>query len=918
MPETIIQGGVSVFGLVVSGYDTIADLRSQPIADSPLWTKRSLAMTFGSAAPLDGTFGFYAWDPTSVAADDGVNVIKPTLITGEGRWRLIGSTGGMTEEVCIEGDNVCFGGDCPDQVLGIKNEDTGLFNRIDVVGADGDQTIQLGEGEVCISPTSFNCVDGECVDPGDGSGTYSTFLECLDACGAPVPPTFPGELFTLRYLPYGSRIVANPFPDGYIWAPQQLHLSNDPDWVFTFAFLAESLDGIALTSTGGLSGIYGLELPPMPLGPASALPAEDENSLTQTWVKRDLGGSDFPVYLLQTVINVAGPKLGAGNYRYPLAVVPTIVLCGGDTITLPSTTFDREVWAGQPFDPMSPTLAGVNGPFSFPFPDAQLYFFGAAFTNGSNDAGNGGWFMYMTPAGKWVLKVLQWFKSCCPFATPCIPGSQSLYFAEYESAPQDSLYGSFEVVFTGKYYYGAYALVTPVLPSAAVLPCLQAAEDQLGIPATFLSTCASPAGPFACAFDISPLAISVGRAGGTGLIALACSEQSCAWTAVSGAAWAVVTSAASGNGDTQVLLSFSANPGPIRSTNITVGGIVCVVTQQAGITYNCILGECIDPGDGTGAFTSLAACQAGCPCTAAITPISASFPDTGGSATVAVDTGSTCNWTAVSNDGWITVDSGTPGTGDGTVGYTVAANPGAARDGTITVAGETLSIHQSGGGPVITSPDYFWAMEETGGSDTRVDDIAAKTLLPTGTITGVAGLIGNAAKWDTGSNARFNTPGASAIPYTLGDDFSFNFWIKQNAEDGNEMPEFQFNTGITNFCRLRRTSAADEIELRIRGNGLGSETLTINPLTFDTSWHMWTIAYDGTTGLASLYRDAVLLGTTAALRQLVTQANSEFSFLGHTSVESLVDLFGAWLTYKLTPTEITDLYNGGAGLTWPF
>jgi len=34
-------------------------------------------------------------------------------------------------------------------------------------------------------PPSYNCVDGACINPGDGSGTYSTLSACLSACGVP-------------------------------------------------------------------------------------------------------------------------------------------------------------------------------------------------------------------------------------------------------------------------------------------------------------------------------------------------------------------------------------------------------------------------------------------------------------------------------------------------------------------------------------------------------------------------------------------------------------------------------------------------------------------------------------------------------------------------------------------------------------
>lgn len=39
--------------------------------------------------------------------------------------------------------------------------------------------------QVCPSclPVSYNCVEGNCVDPGDGTGTYNTLEECVASCG---------------------------------------------------------------------------------------------------------------------------------------------------------------------------------------------------------------------------------------------------------------------------------------------------------------------------------------------------------------------------------------------------------------------------------------------------------------------------------------------------------------------------------------------------------------------------------------------------------------------------------------------------------------------------------------------------------------------------------------------------------------
>ena len=67
---------------------------------------------------------------------------------------------------------------------------------------------------------------------------------------------------------------------------------------------------------------------------------------------------------------------------------------------------------------------------------------------------------------------------------------------------------------------------------------------------------------------------------------------------------------------------------------------------------------------------------------------------------MSVTAGNGCAWTAVSNNTWLTVTSfggGIFSGGDSTVSYSVSANTGADRTGTITIAGKTFTVTQSGG-----------------------------------------------------------------------------------------------------------------------------------------------------------------------------------------------------------------------------
>lgn len=62
---------------------------------------------------------------------------------------------------------------------------------------------------------------------------------------------------------------------------------------------------------------------------------------------------------------------------------------------------------------------------------------------------------------------------------------------------------------------------------------------------------------------------------------------------------------------------------------------------------------------------------------------------------VTVTAGAACPWTAVSNAAWLVVTSGASGSGNGSVGYSVAANTGGSpRSATITIAGQTITINQ--------------------------------------------------------------------------------------------------------------------------------------------------------------------------------------------------------------------------------
>ncbi|MCM3871060.1 MAG: M36 family metallopeptidase [Pyrinomonadaceae bacterium] len=91
-------------------------------------------------------------------------------------------------------------------------------------------------------------------------------------------------------------------------------------------------------------------------------------------------------------------------------------------------------------------------------------------------------------------------------------------------------------------------------------------------------------------------------------------------------------------------------------------------------------------------------------CTFSINPTSAPFAAAGGTGSVTVTAGTGCSWTAVSNNAFITITSGSSGSGNGTVNYSVAGNTATtSRTGTMTIAGLIFTVTQAGTGGGCTN-----------------------------------------------------------------------------------------------------------------------------------------------------------------------------------------------------------------------
>jgi hypothetical protein len=196
--------------------------------------------------------------------------------------------------------------------------------------------------------------------------------------------------------------------------------------------------------------------------------------------------------------------------------------------------------------------------------------------------------------------------------------------------------------------------------------------------------------------SVSPTGADFSASGGGSTFAVTVNGQNCEWSASTDEDW-ITVGTTSGTGDGNVAYTVSANTSPkSRSGTITV--------EIPGV-------------EGTDDERTFQIDQAAACAVTSVDPETAEFTETGGSGSfsVVVDN-QDCDWTATTDDDWITLSTST-GTGDGTVDYVVAFNPEASpRTGRISVGGQIHTVTQQASCAVVDLNPAEATIDATGGS----------------------------------------------------------------------------------------------------------------------------------------------------------------------------------------------------------
>jgi hypothetical protein len=233
-----------------------------------------------------------------------------------------------------------------------------------------------------------------------------------------------------------------------------------------------------------------------------------------------------------------------------------------------------------------------------------------------------------------------------------------------------------------------------------------------------------------------------------------------------------------------------------------------------------------------------------------------------------------------------------------------------------------LLLKTAGGGgavappsPLLTGLVAYWKLDEASGSRADSSGNGSTLSLAAGAVPSRVGRVGNGADFVPGNWLTC----ASNPNIVMGDiDFTIAGWLwfdtlaSQNPlekNDGTYIDYVIYGTPAGEYGAIVASPS-------------GSVLIQTPPGVAANTWHFVVLQHDATTHTLSLSRDngvGSASASTAGKPPYVTTGSLTIGAGrgGGYGFDGIIDEIGIWKRL-LTPAEITQLYNGGVGLTYPF
>lgn len=223
----------------------------------------------------------------------------------------------------------------------------------------------------------------------------------------------------------------------------------------------------------------------------------------------------------------------------------------------------------------------------------------------------------------------------------------------------------------------------------------------------------------------------------------------------------------------------------------------------------------------------------------------------------------------------------------------------------------------------------YWKCDESSGN--LSDSVASNTLTNTNTATFVAGKINNGINLVRASSQYFTITDAAQTGLDFAGSFSFSLWVNLTSLPSVAGGQFDIvskdNVSVSRSYSLD-AQTSDKLELIVFNtpNQMSGLTNSAFFVSGDVgSWVHTVGTYDSSTGTTVLYKNdasqaLTQFGTTVSPLNGTAPFNIGCRFsssVAQNFTNGKLDEIGVW-SRVLTSTEVTQLYNGGAGLQYPF
>lgn len=215
----------------------------------------------------------------------------------------------------------------------------------------------------------------------------------------------------------------------------------------------------------------------------------------------------------------------------------------------------------------------------------------------------------------------------------------------------------------------------------------------------------------------------------------------------------------------------------------------------------------------------------------------------------------------------------------------------------------------------------YWKFDESSG-DAADATPNGNTLTNINSATFVPAVIANGIDLEAGSSQRFTRANGSLVGLGFTGDLTLAGWVNfETVADAGLCAKFSAVSGTDRSWNFRM-GGATAIGLRIVYDGAGSNfTSSVSWSPSTATWYYIAVTKSGTT--IKFYVNGSQQGTdqtgassainTSTVPFMIGAQESD----GGGPMDGKMDEWGAW-NRALSGSEISQLYNGGAGLTYPF